>query len=331
MINITHYHRKPFVGAFSVERLFSDVRKAMPADINVRVSESHFISQGLWKRLFNLIEALFRQGDVNHITGDIHYLTYFLRRKKTILTILDCVSLKRLTGIKRFFLWFLWYWLPMRRVSVITVISESTKLELLNFVKFDPTKIKVIHCCVSDSFIPDERPFNSICPRVLQLGTSSHNKNVERVAESLVGINCKWVVVGRLSIKQRMLIEQYGIDYENYEALTDNELLEQYKLADMLVFASTYEGFGLPIVEANAVGRAVVTSDLCSMPEVAGDAACLVDPYSVESIREGIIRVINDDNFRLKLVKKGFLNAARFRSNFIAEQYSILYRELNSK
>jgi glycosyltransferase involved in cell wall biosynthesis len=188
----------------------------------------------------------------------------------------------------------------------------------------------VIYCCVSEIFYPELRPFNSRCPRILQVGTGAHNKNVERVAAALVGINCRWVIIGRLSSAQRVVIERYGIDYENYVGLSEDALLSQYKLSDMLVFASTYEGFGLPIVEANAVGRPVVTSNLCSMPEVAGGAACLVDPYSVESIREGILRVIEDDDFRIGLVNAGILNANRFRPVVIAEQYAELYRQVYS-
>ena len=70
----------------------------------------------------------------------------------------------------------------------------------------------------------------------------------------------------------------------------------------MLTFVSTYEGFGLPILESQATGRPVVTSNVSSMPEVAGDAACLVNPYDADSIREGILRVINDDAYRKDLM-----------------------------
>jgi glycosyltransferase involved in cell wall biosynthesis len=112
------------------------------------------------------------------------------------------------------------------------------------------------------------------------------------------------------------------------EWLSNEDLLKQYQCADMLVFASTYEGFGLPIVEANAVGRAVVTSNICSMPEVAGDAACLVDPYDVESIRKGILQVINCADYRAALVTAGLKNVERFRPEKIAEQYAQLYRKI---
>ena len=123
--------------------------------------------------------------------------------------------------------------------------------------------------------------------------------------------------------------------FKNIFDLSREELVEQYQRCDLLIFASTYEGFGLPIVEANAVGRPVVTSNLWSMPEVAGNAACLVDPLDVASIRAGICRVIQDSAYRERLVEAGFENVKRFQVEGIAAQYANLYRsvyaELNSK
>ena len=97
---------------------------------------------------------------------------------------------------------------------------------------------------------------------------------------------------------------------------------------DLLVFVSTYEGFGLPILEAQATGRPVITSNVLSMPEVAGDSACLVDPFDVSSIRKGILKVINDPAYREKLIKRGFENVKRFQPDKIAEQYADIYRGL---
>lgn len=327
LIKVTHYQRKPELGAFSLERLFADIRAVMPSDIAVDVQESTFLSRGLWRRTYNIIEAAFRQGDVNHVTGDVHFLAYLLKRKRTILTILDCVSLQRLSRFKRWVLWLLWYALPVSRADLITVISEATKQELLKVVHCDLNKVHVIYCCISEWFNPEPLLFNTCCPRILQVGTGD-NKNIERVTAALSDINCQWIIIGRLSPAQRAVIESHGIEYENHVGLSEEALLEQYKLADMLVFASTYEGFGLPIVEANAVGRPVVTSTLYSMPEVAGNAACLVDPYSIASIRAGILKVIEDADYRGSLVRAGFINVERFRPAVIAEQYAQLYRKI---
>ncbi len=93
----------------------------------------------------------------------------------------------------------------------------------------------------------------------------------------------------------------------------------------MLLFASTFEGFGMPIVEAQRIGRCVVTSNISSMPEVAGNGACFVDPFSVNSIREGLLKVIADSKFRLELIENGLINCRRFTEEKIAEAFYHVY------
>ena len=117
-------------------------------------------------------------------------------------------------------------------------------------------------------------------------------------------------------------LNENNIDYANFTYLSDEEVFEQYKECDMLSFVSTYEGFGMPIVEANTVGRPVITSNLLSMPEVAGDAALIVNPYNIDEIRNGILKIINDDIYRNNLIHNGYENVKRFNLNDIAEQYS---------
>ena len=87
----------------------------------------------------------------------------------------------------------------------------------------------------------------------------------------------------------------------------------------------------MPILEAQAVGRAVITSQLLSMPEVGGDAALYVDPYQVEQIREGLQRLISDSALRNDLIKKGFENVKRFDPNVITSKYEELYLDILEK
>ncbi len=322
--------RRPRPGVYSVERLYEDVRVHLPSDIDVHVRVSRFLSLGLWRRFYDAFAACRYQDDVNHVTGDVHFLTYFLTKQRTLLTILDCGVLERLSGFKRWVLWFFWFWLAEKRCAVIVVISAATKVQLLKYLHCDPEKIRVIHCNVSAEFQAAPKPFNAIRPRLLQIGTKE-NKNIERVAEAIRGLECELVVIGRLSDGQRGALEKNVVCFENRIGLSREELLDEYRRCDLLVFVSTYEGFGLPIVEANAVGRPVVTSNLLSMPEVAGDAACLVDPFDVASIRTGIRRVIEDADFREQLVTLGFANAERFSVEVIANQYAELYREIHQK
>lgn len=326
-MRVTFYHRRPQGANFSIERLFADIRAAMPEDVDARVAVSRFPSRGLWGRVYNAIEAAFRQGDVNHITGDVHFLTFLLRRKKTLLTIHDLVSVHRLTGLRKRVFLFFWYWLPIKRAALVTVISQSTKEDLLRHVRIIPQKVRVVHDCVSEAFAPDHKEFNAARPVILQVGTGP-NKNFERVAEALQGVSCHLRVIGRLSDRQTKVLRQFGIEYSSASNISDEEVVAEYRHCDMLVFVSTYEGFGLPIVEAQATGRPVVTSNVMSMPEVAGGTACIVDPFDVASLREGILKVIDNPGYRDELVRLGFENIKRFSTEQIASQYMGIYREL---
>ena len=326
-LDIVHFMRHPHPGIFSIERVSEDIRAGLPADCRARTWACRFPSTGLWPRLRDAWAARSAQGDVNHVTGDTHYLTWFLDRRRTVLTIHDLVSLQRLTGLKRWLLWLLWYWLPVKRSSKIVTISQATRQALLESVGCDPDKVVVIHNPVSAEFQPVPKPFDAHCPRILHIGTTP-NKNLDRVAQALQGVPCVLVVIGVLSPAQAQVLAHHGIGYESRSSLSREELLDQYRQADLLLFASTYEGFGLPIVEANAVGRPVVTSQVSSMPEVAAGAACLVDPFDVASIRQGVLQVIQQPAYRDDLVRRGHANAARFRPEAVSLRYAQVYRSL---
>jgi len=96
------------------------------------------------------------------------------------------------------------------------------------------------------------------------------------------------------------------------------------------LFASTYEGFGMPIIEAQAIGRPVITSNIGAMKEVALDTACLVDPYDVESIKNGIQKLIRDEAYRDLMIKKGLKNVERFSLETISNQYIALYKSIKN-
>jgi glycosyltransferase involved in cell wall biosynthesis len=282
---------------------------------------------GIWSRWVNVREAARHQGPINHITGDVHYLAVGLDPRRTLLTIHDCASLERLRGVRLAVFKLFWFTLPIRRAALVTVISESTRQELLRLVRCDAAKIRVVMNCVADEFLPVPKRFNDAQPEILHLGTAT-NKNLERLVAALTGLPCRLHILGKLSAAQKTVLQQSGLAYVNTPRATDLELVTAFQSCDLVAFASTYEGFGLPIVEANATGRPVVTSHILSMPEVAGDAACLVDPFDVGSIRNGILKVWHDSNYRQSLVAAGFENVKRFRTKHIAAQYAALYAEM---
>lgn len=327
MITVTHFLRAPGPHNFSIERLYEDVRRHLPGDITVTVATNRFASRGVIARLRDAWAARRRQGQVNHVTGDTHYLAFWLDRRRTVLTIHDCTLLETATGLRRRALWFLWYWLPARRCARIVTISEAARRQLLTHIACPPGKVVVIPNCVSAEFAPFPAPPLPDRPRLLVVGTTE-NKNLDRIAMAIEGLACRLVIVGPLSPVQRDMLADHAIEWENSAGLSRPALLELYRQCDLLLFPSTHEGFGMPIVEANAVGRPVIAGNVDSMPEVAGDAACLVDPYDPADIRRGINRVLNDEGYRARLIEQGFANARRFSCDRIAARYAELYREI---
>jgi glycosyltransferase involved in cell wall biosynthesis len=118
------------------------------------------------------------------------------------------------------------------------------------------------------------------------------------------------------------------INYVNYHGISFKKVIDCYDSSDIVVFASFHEGFGMPIVEANAIGRPIICSNVCSLPEIAGDAALFVNPYSVDEIRNSIISLINDKCMRDYYVKKGLINAEKYSQTNIADQYIDIYKKI---
>ena len=185
----------------------------------------------------------------------------------------------------------------------------------------------MVHIPVVGLFKYYPKEFNNKKPVILQIGTGSH-KNVDRLIKALKGISCHLSVIGVLSDEQKRLLNDGKIGYSNAINISNEAIIKKYQEADILSFVSTYEGFGMPIVEAQIVGRPVITSNLSSMPEVAGFAALLVDPYNVEAIRKGILKIILDHKYRNNLIEKGRENAKRFSADTLAQQYVEIYREM---
>jgi glycosyltransferase involved in cell wall biosynthesis len=329
-MQVTFFHRKPFNNYFSIENLFAEIRNALADRISERVAVSPYPSTGILNRIKNLRIAKSRQGQINHITGDINYIALALKGPKTVLTIHDCGYMQTDNWFRRLFLHWFWIILPVRRVAVVTTISEASKKELLQYVNCPEEKIKVVHNFISERYQYSPKLFNKEKPVILHIGTK-HNKNLPRLIEALEGIPCLLEIVGTLSEDQKKLLEQHQIDYRNAANISNDEIVEKYKSCDLLSFVSTHEGFGLPIIEANATGRAVLTSNLSSMPEIANDAALLVNPFSIEEIRNGVLRLIKDDQLRQQLIENGLKNVERFRLEKIAADYFDIYTSIAGK
>lgn len=328
-MKVTYFQRKSIKIHFSIELLFKEIKDGLDRSIVPFIWISPWYSEGLIPRIKMIRNVRKFNSDINHITGDVHFIALGLPRKNTILTIHDLGFMtEKRNAVSRWILKMFWITLPVRRVAMVTVVSHATKKHLLELVKVKEDKIKVIGNFISDSFHKTPWVFNENKPNILQIG-SAGNKNLDRLILALNGVNCHLTIIGYPSKNQIECLKSNNIVFSIKNGLTAEELILAYQKSDLLVFASLIEGFGLPIIEAQTIGRPVVTSNLSSMPEVAGDAACFVDPYSVDSIRNGILKIIEDKDYRESLVLKGFKNIKRFKKENIVKQYEELYYKIN--
>jgi glycosyltransferase involved in cell wall biosynthesis len=336
-MTIVHfYFRHPRNDYFSIEKLFHKVaeqvnnmnpQKFKVSNLNLPLPTA---LANLWR---NITYARKTQAAINHITGDVHYVILGLSsRNINILTVHDSVMLRRIkrTNLKFWIIKWFWYDLPVRKADMVTVISENSKRELMFFTGCPENKIRVIGNFPDTRYRTTAYNFKKELPLVLFISTTE-NKNLVRLISAMKDIPARLHIIGNLSENQKEDLSQHSISYQISSGLTDEEMRQAYVDCDLLAFPSTYEGFGLPIVEAQLTGRPVLTSNLSPMKEVAGEGAMLVDPHDVGSIREGLLKIIHNDAFRERIVKAGFENVKRFNLDAVAKQYTSLYEELIAK
>lgn len=327
MNKVVQIHRQSFPGQFSIEGIFKVLRAEISNSLSVKPFTVPKFSKGLFPRIRNAFACKRLEADVYHVTGDIHYVALGLPREKTILTIHDCEMLDRLSGFARVVAKLFWFSLPIRSVRYVTTISEATKSDLMRNVRVDSDRVIVIPDCISPVFVPRPKVFNEAKPRILQIGTK-HNKNIPRLIKALEGVPCHLRIIGPMNNALESALKVLEVEFSSATNLSEEEIVQEYVQADIVTLVSTKEGFGLPIVEAQTVERVVITSNLSSMPEVGGDGAFYVDPFSVSSMREGILRVVQCEELREALILAGRKNRERYSPSMVAEQYASLYSRI---
>lgn len=270
----------------------------------------------------------FRKG-LFHITGHAHYATLFLPPSSTILTIHDLGFLYQYEGWKnKLMKWFFLDW-PIKKVKYITTVSEKTKAEIVQYSKFPPENIVVIPNPVQSGVKYQPKQFNAEKPTILFIGTKL-NKNLNRAIEALNGLKVHLRIIGKLNEEQLLHLSTTNIDFSNAIYLSNEELASEYIKCDMVLFPSLYEGFGLPIIESFKAGRPIVTSNLSPMNTISEDAAFLVDPFDIISIRNAVLHVISNESQRDEKVAKGLEIAKKYSAEIISKQYEQLWSSIAS-
>ena len=140
------------------------------------------------------------------------------------------------------------------------------------------------------------------------------------------GLTVHLSIVAELDAEEIELLS--GQSYEIDSRISFESLQDKYRQADVLMLCSTLEGFGMPIIEAQAMGRVVITSNVSSMPDVAGKGALLVDPLNINFMHSALEKIISDESLRKQLIEYGFENVKRFDKFLVSRQYYKLYKSI---
>jgi glycosyltransferase involved in cell wall biosynthesis len=265
----------------------------------------------------------------------VHYpyglgLTYRLPLNKLVITLHGCYTmlfpLGQIDLKSRLIQIFMHKLIARNRASMIITVSRAEKHNLIKFLKIPKDKIEVVYHGVSEKFKPIrlEKKFPLEEPFVLHVGNFHFQKNVSRIlkAYDLIrkwGLRLKLVLVGSpWKIKDYYVTldmvnrSKFSRDIVLTRYISHDNLPLVYNSADLYVHPSLHESFGLPILEAMACGIPVLTSNVYSMPEIAGDAAVFVNPYSTNQIAAAMYTLLTDSKLRREKSQKGLRRAKQF-------------------
>jgi glycosyltransferase involved in cell wall biosynthesis len=283
------------------------------------------------------------------------FLTLPLRKEfPTVVTVHDLIPLvfpdKFPAGIRGKIKWEIPKF-SLKTARVIITDSESSKKDIMRFTGIDDRKIHVVYLAPAPEFrqlaagswqLEIRRKHNLPEKFILYVGDATWNKNLPRLIEAAKKIRIPLVMVGKALVESNFdkdnpwnqdLIKVQKLADENKQIIRPGfvlteDLVALYNLATVFVMSSIYEGFGLPVLEAMACGLPVVTSNTSSLSEICGEAAVMVDPYSINSIAEGIEKVIKDKKIREELIKKGFEQAKKFTWEKTVKETVAVYKKV---
>ena len=202
----------------------------------------------------------------------------------------------------------------LKHARKIIAVSENTKNDLVELYGGNPEKIEVVH-----HGFKNVRPLGSNIrtdPYILFIGRIETKKNIQGLIKAFYLLKKKYQAPHKLvligPIPRSGLFDTKRSDIEFFGYVSEQKKQQLLKNAEMFILPSFYEGFGMPILEAQAAGCPVITSNVSSMPEVAGQGAILIEPKNIEQIAESMYKIINDSQLKKDLIEKGYENIKKF-------------------
>lgn len=321
--------------------------KAGLENINIPVRQCGVLPYSVYRRIWHILpvgyNAFFPKADVNvffdyivpprvsgHVLSVIHDLTY-LRFPQTM----SKRNRRRIQQDIRY---------SMERSDKIITISEFSKREIIDLLHIAPDKIEIVSPAPSISMLSEDFQAVSLRyhiqkPFLLYVGTIEPRKNLTKLIQAFEqlkrekNIPHQLVLAGGIgwgseAIQRKIQESPYKKDICVTGYVTNAEKNALYQAADLFVFPSLYEGFGIPPLEAMTFGCPVVSSDAASLPEVVGDAAELVNPEKVDSIAVGILHMLTDETYCAELVQKGYAQTKKFNWDDSAKKLMQICREI---
>jgi glycosyltransferase involved in cell wall biosynthesis len=284
---------------------------------------------------FALPMALRREGA--ELFHEPHYVLPPLTPCRSVVTIHDCIHLR----FPQYLPSKLGYayargqmWAATHQAARVITVSEASKRDILRYFRVPESRIDVIYNAIDDRFWQEptaddvmkvRERYRLTDPFVLYAGNIKPHKNLERLIEAFQLMrqndpdlaNVQLLIIGDeiskyATLRRAVHRNKLHKHVRFFGFVSDQTLAALYRLADVFVFPSLYEGFGLPPLEAMASGCPVITSNVSSLPEVVGDAAVMIDPYEPAVIAEAMHRVLTTPSLREDLQRRGLARAREF-------------------
>jgi glycosyltransferase involved in cell wall biosynthesis len=320
---ISFYFRSKTSNYHSIEKVFNNLIIKISGSKKVVLP---YESNNLFSIIKNIKYALKNQSNINHVTGDIHYLIpFFSKQNENILTIHDTILLYRERGFKKIIFKIFWFHLPIKYANKIITVSPKTKNELVSLFPKYKNKIEVIPNFYLSTIKQNQSIFKQKYLNILFVGSGKH-KNLTNVIEALNNLEVILTIVGYITESDLGKLKNNKIIYKNYFNISQEQLEQIYLCNDVLLYPSLYEGFGLPILEAQGYGLLVITSNIEPMNWVANsNSAILVNPNDHVEINKVIKDILEKKIDPFYYINNGYENLKRFDFDLILKQYFKIY------